>query len=170
MCPWLVRRRDMTIVITMRTCLALEFYSSKLPRIDICSPQSLHGIVEGFIHTPNYPNGQTCSKTVPAPESAHRYDLERIRKTMEKICLSRLKIFALDFDVEGLSVLRLLGIRRINDWFQINNSGEKMYGIRAAYTSLFDDVIEASLMFKSDFANTKRTYHGFLLYFIGNSL
>jgi hypothetical protein len=60
-----------------------------------------------------------------------------------------------------------LGITRINDWLQINNGGEKMYGTRPAYTLLFDDVIEASLMFKSDFANTKRPYNGFLLYFIG---
>jgi hypothetical protein len=43
-----------------------------------------------------------------------------------------------------------------------------MYGTRSAYSLLFDDVIEASLMFKSDFANTKRPYNGFLLYFIGN--
>lgn len=80
---------------------------------------------------------------------------------------SRLKIYALDFDIEGLSALRFFGIKRINDWLQINNSGEKMFGTKPAYTLLFDDVIEASLMFKSDFANTKRPYKGFLLYFIG---
>lgn len=44
-----------------------------------------------------------------------------------------------------------------------------MFGIREPFTLLFDDVIEASLMFKSDFANTKRAYSGFLLYFIGKS-
>jgi hypothetical protein len=130
-----------------------DFYSSKLPRIDICSLQSLNGLTEGFIHTPNYPsnypNSRTCSKTVPSPDAEHR-----------------LKIYALDFDIEGLSVLRWLGITRINDWLQINNSGEKMFGTRPSYTLLFDDVIEASLMFKSDFANTKRPYNGFLLYFI----
>ncbi|CAF1129219.1 unnamed protein product [Adineta ricciae] len=130
-----------------------DFYSSKLPRIDICSLQSLHDVNEGFIHTPNYPGGypnsRTCSKTVPSPPEGHR-----------------LKIYALDFDVEGLSALRLFGITRINDWLQINNSGEKMYGSRPPYTPIFDDVIEASLMFKSDFANTKRPYNGFLLYFI----
>jgi len=132
-----------------------EFYSSKLPRIDICSLQSLHDVKEGFIHTPNYPsgypNGQTCSKTVPSPDVGHR-----------------LKIYVLDFDVEGLSALQYIGIKRVNDWFQINNSGERMYGTRSAFTPLFDDVIEASLMFKSDFANSKRPYKGFLLYFIGN--
>jgi hypothetical protein len=81
----------------------------------------------------------------------------------------RLKIYTLDFDIEGLSVLRLLGITRANDWLQINNSGEKMYGTRPPFTLIFDDVIEASLMFKSDFANSKRPYNGFLLYFIGKS-
>ena len=86
---------------------------------------------------------------------------------MCKFLLVRLKIYALDFDIEGLSALRLLGITRINDWLQINNSGEKMYGTRGSFHLLFDDVIEASLMFKSDFANTKRSYKGFLLYFIG---
>ncbi|CAF0895416.1 unnamed protein product [Adineta steineri] len=130
-----------------------DFYSSKLPRIDICSLQSLHGVTEGFIHTPNYPSGypnnRACSKTVPSPDDGHR-----------------LKVYALDFDIEGLSVLRLLGVKRVNDWLQINNSGEKMFGTRPAYTLLFDDIIEASLMFKSDFANTKRPYNGFLLYFI----
>jgi hypothetical protein len=44
-----------------------------------------------------------------------------------------------------------------------------MFGTRPAYTLVFDDVIEASLMFKSDFANTKRPYNGFLLYFIGTN-
>ena len=78
-----------------------------------------------------------------------------------------LKIFALDFDIEGLSVLRFFGVKRANDWLQINNSGERMFGTRSAFTLLFDDVIEASLMFKSDFANSKRPYNGFLLYFIG---
>lgn len=81
--------------------------------------------------------------------------------------LSRLKIYALNFDVESLSVLRFLGIQRLNDWFQINNSGQKMSGSLAPYTLLFDDIIEASLVFKSDFANSKRPYSGFLLYFIG---
>lgn len=66
-----------------------------------------------------------------------------------------------------MSALRFFGIKRINDWFQINNSGDRMYGTRPAYTLLFDDVIEASLVFKSDFANSKRPYKGFLLYFIG---
>ncbi|CAF0826551.1 unnamed protein product [Rotaria sordida] len=130
-----------------------DFYSSKLPRIDICSLQSLHGLTEGFIHTPNYPNGypnnRVCSKTVPSPDAGYR-----------------LKVYALDFDLEGFSILRFFGIKRINDWFQINNSGEKMCGTLSPYTLLFDDVIEASLMFKSDFANTKRPYKGFLLYFI----
>ncbi|CAF3410355.1 unnamed protein product [Rotaria sp. Silwood1] len=130
-----------------------DFYSSQLPRIDICSLQSLHGLTEGFIHTPNYPNGypnnRVCSKTVPSPDEGHR-----------------LKIYAVNFDIEGLSVLRFFGIKRINDWLQINNSGEKMCGTLSPYTLLFDDVIEASLMFKSDFANTKRAYTGFLLYFI----
>jgi len=130
-----------------------EFYSSKLPRIDICSLQSLNDLTEGFLHTPSYPNGypnsQTCSKTVPAPAVGHR-----------------LKIFSLDFDIEGLSFLRFFGLKRTNDWLQINNSGEKMFGTRPAFTLLFDDVIEASLMFKSDFANSKRPYNGFLLYFI----
>ncbi|CAF2491192.1 unnamed protein product [Rotaria sp. Silwood2] len=134
-----------------------DFYSSKLPRIDICSLQSLHGLTEGFIHTPNYPNGypnnRVCSKTVPSPDVGHR-----------------LKIYAINFDIEGLSVLRFLGIKRINDWFQINNSGEKMCGTLSPYTLLFDDVIEASLMFKSDFANTKRAYTGFLLYFIATPI
>ncbi|UJR38170.1 hypothetical protein I4U23_030846 [Adineta vaga] len=130
-----------------------DFYSSKLPRIDICSLQSLHDVTEGFIHTPNYPRGypnsQTCSKTVPSPADGHR-----------------LKIYIVDFDVEGLSAVRFFGFKRINDWLQINNSGEKMYGSRRSYTQIFDDVIEASLMFKSDFANSKRPYNGFLLYFI----
>jgi hypothetical protein len=45
-----------------------------------------------------------------------------------------------------------------------------MFGTRPSYTLLFDDVIEASLMFKSDFANTKRPYNGFLLYFIGKNI
>ena len=79
-----------------------------------------------------------------------------------------MKIYALNFDLEGLSVLRLLGIKRVNDWLQINNSGKKMFGTLSPYTLLFDDVIEASLLFKSDFANTKRSYTGFLLYFIGS--
>ncbi|CAF2256600.1 unnamed protein product [Rotaria magnacalcarata] len=130
-----------------------DFYSSKLPRIDICSLQSLHGVTEGFIHTPNYPNGYPnnleCSKAVPSPDVGHR-----------------LKIYVLNFDVEGLSVLRFFGIKRNNDWLKINNSGEKMSGTLPAYTLLFDDIIETSLMFKSDFANTKRSYSGFLLYFI----
>lgn len=78
-----------------------------------------------------------------------------------------MKIYVLDFDVEGFSVLRFLGIKRINDWFKINNSGEKMCGQISPYTLLFDDIIEASLMFKSDFANTKRSYKGFVLYFVG---
>jgi hypothetical protein len=54
----------------------LDFYSSKLPRIDICSLQSLNGLTEGFIHTPNYPGGypnsRTCSKTVPLSDADHR--------------------------------------------------------------------------------------------------
>jgi hypothetical protein len=53
-----------------------DFYSSKLPRIDICSLQSLNGLTEGFIHTPNYPGGypnsRTCSKTVPLSDADHR--------------------------------------------------------------------------------------------------
>ena len=53
-----------------------DFYSSELPRIDICSLQSLHSITEGFIHTSNYPNGypnsRLCSKTVPSPDAGHR--------------------------------------------------------------------------------------------------
>jgi len=80
---------------------------------------------------------------------------------------SRLKIYALDFDIESVSVTRLTSLTRINDWLEINNNGEKLYGSRIPFTLLFDDVIEASLMFKSDIANTKRAYHGFLLYFIG---
>ena len=56
----------------------LDFFSSQLPRVDICSLQSLHGLTEGFIHTPNYPNNypnsRTCSKTVPSPDAGHRYD------------------------------------------------------------------------------------------------
>ena len=54
----------------------LDFYSSQLPRIDICSLQSLQGLKEGFIHTPNYPGGypnsKACSKTVPSPGADHR--------------------------------------------------------------------------------------------------
>lgn len=57
-------------------CFEIEFLSSKLPRIDICSLQSLDGLQEGFIHTPNYPNNypnnQVCSKTVPPPSSGQR--------------------------------------------------------------------------------------------------
>jgi len=64
----------------------------------------------------------------------------------------------------------LTSITRINDWLEINNNGEKLYGIRSPFTLLFDDVIEASLMFKSDLSNTKREYHGFLLYFIGKRI
>ncbi len=83
---------------------------------------------------------------------------------------SSLKIYALDFDIESISVTRLTSITRINDWLEINNNGEKLYGIRSPFTLLFDDVIEASLMFKSDLSNTKREYHGFLLYFIGKRI
>jgi hypothetical protein len=54
----------------------LDFYSSKLPRIDICSLQSVDDLKEGFIHTPNYPDGYpnslTCTKKIPAPDSGHR--------------------------------------------------------------------------------------------------
>lgn len=79
----------------------------------------------------------------------------------------RLKIYAIDFDIEGLSAIRWIGLRRINDWLQISNNGEKLFGTRPAYTLLFDDIIEAPLVFKSDYANSKRPYNGFLLYFIG---
>jgi hypothetical protein len=58
-------------------------------------------------------------------------------------------------------------VTRINDWLEINKNNEKLYGTRPPFTLLFDDVIEASLAFKSDFANSKRSYNGFLLYFIG---
>ena len=54
----------------------LDFHSSKLPRVDICSLQSLEDIKEGFIHTPNYPknyqNELTCVKKVPKPDAGHR--------------------------------------------------------------------------------------------------
>ncbi|CAF1080895.1 unnamed protein product [Rotaria sordida] len=130
-----------------------DFSSNKLPRFDICSLQSFDNITEGFIHTPNYPNNYPnnlqCSKTITIPVVSHR-----------------LKIYALDFDIESISVTRLTSITRINDWLEINNNGEKLYGIRSPFTLLFDDVIEASLMFKSDSSNTKRSYNGFLLYFI----
>jgi len=78
-----------------------------------------------------------------------------------------LKIYALDFDIESVRVTRLTSNTQINDWLEINNNGEKLYGIRVPYTLLFDDVIEASLTFTSDSSNIKRAYHGFLLYFIG---
>ncbi|CAF1640582.1 unnamed protein product, partial [Rotaria sp. Silwood1] len=130
-----------------------DFQSNKLPRIDICSLESLDDIKEGFIHTPNYPNNYPnnleCSKKIPAPVASHR-----------------LKIYALDFDVESISVTRLTRITRITDWLEINSNGDKLYGIRPPFTLLFDDVIEASLMFKTDLSNTKRSYNGFLLYFI----
>lgn len=150
----------------------LDFYSSQLPRVDICSLQSLHGLTEGFIHTPNYPNNypnsRTCSKTVPSPDADHRYDLIPSSSFQFHGISFRLKIYVIDFDIEGLSAVRWIGLRRINDWLQINNNGEKLFGTRPAYTLLFDDVIEAPLVFKSDFANSKRPYNGFLLYFIGN--
>lgn len=79
----------------------------------------------------------------------------------------RLKIYALDFDVESISITRLTGLAHVNDWLEINNNGEKLYGARTPFTLLFDDVIEASLAFKSDMTNSKRSYNGFLLYFIG---
>jgi hypothetical protein len=61
----------------------------------------------------------------------------------------------------------LTSLTRINDWLEINKSGEKLYGTRVPFTLLFDDVIEASLTFQSDSTDSKRSYHGFLLYFIG---
>jgi len=130
-----------------------DFYSNELPSIDICSLETLDNIKEGFIHSPNYPNNYpnslTCSKTIPAPATRNR-----------------LKIYVLDFDIESIRVTRLTSVTQINDWLEINNNGEKLYGIRSPFTLLFDDVIEASLTFKSDLTNTKRPYHGFLLYFI----
>ena len=78
-----------------------------------------------------------------------------------------MKIYALDFDVESVTVTRPMNTVNLNDWLEINNNEEKLYGTRVPYTLLFDDVIEASLEFKSNLANTKRPYHGFLLYFIG---
>ncbi|CAF1022160.1 unnamed protein product [Adineta steineri] len=134
-----------------------DFYSSKLPRIDICSLQSLDEIKEGFIHTPNYPdtypNNLSCLKKVPEPEAGHR-----------------LKIFAVDFNVESVSVIRSTNTVKLNDWLEINDNGEKFYDTRPPYTLLFDDVIEASLLFKSNMANTKQSYNGFLLYFIVTSV
>ena len=79
----------------------------------------------------------------------------------------RLKIYALEFDIESISVTRPSQITRINDWLEINDNGDKLYGTRSPYTLLFDDFIEASLVFKSNSANSKRPYNGFLLYFIG---
>jgi hypothetical protein len=83
------------------------------------------------------------------------------------VFFSSLKIYALDFDIESVRVTRLTSIPQINDWLEINNNGEKLYGIRPIFSLLFDDVIEASLTFTSDSSNIKRPYHGFLLYFIG---
>ena len=81
--------------------------------------------------------------------------------------LFRLKIYALDFEVEGMRLVRGKGVMQINDWVEINQNGEKFYGKRPPFTLLFDDVIEASIAFQSDSTNAKREYPGFLLYFIG---
>ncbi|CAF1022992.1 unnamed protein product [Adineta ricciae] len=130
-----------------------DFYSSKLPRIDICSLQSAEDLKEGFLHTPNYPAGYpndlSCTKKIPEPESGHR-----------------LKIYAVNFDVESATFGRSFNGIKLNDWLEINDNGEKLYGARDPFTLLFDDVIEASLQFKSNSANPKRAYDGFLLYFI----
>ncbi|CAF0735370.1 unnamed protein product, partial [Didymodactylos carnosus] len=58
-----------------------------------------------------------------------------------------------------------LWVKKANDFLRINN-GEKLYGSRNGIQLLFDDYIGATLQFVSDFANSKRPYKGFLLYFI----
>ncbi len=90
--------------------------------------------------------------------------------TFEIFCFSSLKIYVLDFDIESVRVMRVTSITQINDWLEINDNGEKLYGTRPPFTLLFDDVIEASLTFKSDSTISKRVYHGFLLYFIGKRI
>jgi hypothetical protein len=86
------------------------------------------------------------------------------------VSFSRLKIYALDFDIESVTVKRFRNTVDLNDWLEINDNEEKLYGTRAPYTLLFDDVIDASLNFKTNLANTKRSYNGFLLYFIGKMI
>jgi hypothetical protein len=56
-----------------------------------------------------------------------------------------LKIYALDFDIESIRVTRVASKTQINDWLEINDNGEKLYGTRTPFTLLFDDVIEASI-------------------------
>ncbi|CAF1004427.1 unnamed protein product, partial [Didymodactylos carnosus] len=129
-----------------------DFMSSLLPRINICNGSTnVQGISEGFIFTPNYPGGypnrQDCFKNIRA-SAGHR-----------------MKIFSIEFDVEGLSILRFLWVKKANDFLRINN-GEKLYGSKNGIQLLFDDYIGATLQFVSDFANSKRPYTGFLLYFI----
>ena len=68
--------------------------------------------------------------------------------------------------MESIRLVRVTGLTQINDWLEINQNGEKFYGTRPPFSLLFDDVIEASLTFTSDSSNSKREYHGFLLYFI----
>lgn len=80
---------------------------------------------------------------------------------------SRLKIYAVDFDIKSISMTYSGTTIRSNDWLEINDNAEKLYGTRAPFTLLFDDVIKASLTFQSDALDSKRSYNGFLLYFIG---
>ena len=82
------------------------------------------------------------------------------------IFFPRLKIYAVNFDVESATFGRSYNGLKLNDWLEINDNGEKLYGAREPFTLLFDDVIEASLQFKSNSANPKRAYEGFLIYFI----
>lgn len=82
--------------------------------------------------------------------------------------LSSLKIYAIRLNTKSVISLSSKGPKRLDDWLEINNNGEKITSLaRQSYSLLYDDVIDVNLKFKTESITSKQDVIGFLLYFIG---
>jgi len=81
---------------------------------------------------------------------------------------SSLKIYAIRLNTKSVISLSSKGPKRLDDWLEINNNGEKITSLaRQSYSLLYDDVIDVNLKFKTESITSKQDVIGFLLYFIG---
>lgn len=135
-----------------------DFYSSKLPRIDLCSLHRLDEISEGFIHSPFYPESfvelRNCTKTIPTPEINHRL-VKKDFVLFDEFLFFSLKIFAVDLDL------------KTSNWLEFNSNGNRLKTIQNPFTLIYDDIIEASIELKSSTKTKDSNPKKFLLYFIG---